>query len=78
MSTFNDPGKEAILKHCWKRKNTGNQHFLLFLQCFIPNERKSHHFSHNEIVICKYFKFLKAKIFLPDKMVNPLPHNDTF
>ena len=27
-------GKEAFSKHCGKGENAGNQHFLLFYQCF--------------------------------------------
>ena len=33
---FNDPRKETFEKHCGKRENAGNQHFLLFLQCLLP------------------------------------------
>ena len=31
-----DLQKEALRKHCGKRKNAGNQHFLLFPQHFLP------------------------------------------
>ena len=30
IPTFNDPKEEAFGKHCGKRRNDGNQHFLLF------------------------------------------------
>ena len=42
MPTFNDPEKEAFLKKMWeKEKNAGNQHFLLFLQCFLSIPRRT-------------------------------------
>ena len=37
IPTFHDRGEEAIWKHREKKgKNAGNQHFLLFRQCFLP------------------------------------------
>ena len=40
---FNDPQKRKLQKHSEKKgENAGNQHCLLFPQCFLPNpfERK--------------------------------------
>ena len=34
VTLFDVCGKEAFLKHCGIRGNAGNQHFLLFPQCF--------------------------------------------
>ena len=36
IPTFDDPEKEALCKHCGKRRKCWNQHFLLFPQCFLP------------------------------------------
>ena len=56
IPSFNDPGKETLGKHCGKRRNAANQHFLLFPQCFSTLVKEnSHHSSYNEIVICKFF-----------------------
>ena len=35
IPTFNDPEEGAYRKHCGKGENAGNQHFLLFPQCFL-------------------------------------------
>ena len=40
ISIFNDLEKEALWKYCGKRRNAGNQHFLLFPQCFLSNPRQ--------------------------------------
>ena len=41
-----------------KGENAGNQHFFLFLQCFLPHQRKKlKHFNHNEVVVFKCFQF---------------------
>ena len=34
--TLNDPGKDAFENIVGKGENAGNQHFLLFPQCFLP------------------------------------------
>ena len=34
--TFDDPVKEAFENIVGKGENAGNQHFLLFPQCFLP------------------------------------------
>ena len=40
---FTNPEEEAISKDCWERKkNAGNQYFLLFQQCFLPYLKKNH------------------------------------
>ena len=35
MLTFNDPKKEKLLKPLSEKEKIGNQHFLLFPQCFL-------------------------------------------
>ena len=54
-SAFNpdssDPKKEGLLKTMWKKgENAGNQHLLLFPQCFLPFHIKMKLFDRN--VIC--------------------------
>ena len=36
IPTFNDPEKETFENIVGKGENAGNQHFLLFPQCFLP------------------------------------------
>ena len=36
IPTLNDPEKKAFENIVGKRENAGNQHFLLFPQCFLP------------------------------------------
>ena len=40
MTLFDASGKEAFSKHCGKGENAGNQHFLLFPQCFLLYHRQ--------------------------------------
>ena len=48
IPTFNDPVKEAFKKNIVEKgENAGNQHFLLFPQCFLPiPERISVYYLH--------------------------------
>ena len=39
-----------------KGENAGNQHFLLFPQCFLPYQR-NHFLCNAEFVVCKCFQF---------------------
>ena len=48
-----DPKEE---KTVGKGENTGNQHFLLFPQCFLLYQREKS-FYQFKIVICKHFGF---------------------
>ena len=42
----NDPWKEDFWKNIMdKGENAGNQHFLLFPQCFLPNLRQAKSFN---------------------------------
>ena len=41
IPTFNDPKEEAFRKYSRKGENAGNQHFLLFPQCFLPFPKQS-------------------------------------
>ena len=36
ITTFNDPKEESVENIVGKEENAGNQHFLLFPQCFLP------------------------------------------
>ena len=40
MMTFDALEKKAFENIVGKEENAGNQHFLLFPQCFLPNERQ--------------------------------------
>ena len=40
IPTFNDPDKEAFKNIVGKGENAGNQHFLLFPQCFQAYQRQ--------------------------------------
>ena len=35
ITTINNPPWETFRKHCRKGENTGNQHFIVFPQCFL-------------------------------------------
>ena len=63
IPTFNDPEKETFRKHCGKRRNAGNQHFLLFPQCFLPIKKEFLGFSYIYFVICNCFYFGPCKCF---------------
>ena len=56
IPTFNKLRKEDFSKHCGKRRNAGNQHFLVFPQCFLPVPKKIQFFSHIYFVVCKCFE----------------------
>ena len=46
ISTFNKCKEERLRKIVGKGDNTGNQHFLLFLQSYQPFEDNFYHYSH--------------------------------
>ena len=50
-------GKVPFENIVGKGDNAGNQHFLLFPQCFHPITGKYHLLRDNGFVVCKYFKF---------------------
>ena len=51
-------GKKPLEKIVGKGENAGNQHFLLFPQCFLPLENQvSIFFCYIYFVVCKYFQF---------------------
>ena len=52
MPTSNDTEEEDFENTVGKGENAGNQHFLLFSQCFLP---WNHHLSKILFVICIYF-----------------------
>ena len=43
--------KRPIENIAGKGENAGNQHFLLFLQCFLPVKANFDHLSHIQIVV---------------------------
>ena len=51
IPTFNDLEKEAFENIAGKGENAGNQHFLLFPQCFLPFPKQSSIFQSN--LICR-------------------------
>ena len=53
IPTFNDP-EENILG---KGENVGNQHLLLFPNCFLPFQKKFQFFGNIYFVVCKCFEF---------------------
>ena len=57
-----------------KGKNAGNQHFLLFPQCFLPFPKQISIFH---FVVCKCFQFGPVKVLF-GKGLKPLPHNSLF
>ena len=51
------PEKRSLLKTLWEKgENAGNQHFLLFPQCFLPITKKGFRFQVT-------FNLLSAKAF---------------
>ena len=41
IPTFNDPLQEGLLKTSWEKwENAGNQHFLIFPQCFLLSDKQ--------------------------------------
>ena len=47
------PEKKAFRKHCGKRENAGEQHFLPFPQYFLKD--RNNHVKHITFVVCKWF-----------------------
>ena len=44
IPAYNDPTEEGFGKHCGKGVNAGNQHLLLFPQCFLLYQREKSSF----------------------------------
>ena len=63
-----------------KGENAGHQHFLLFPQCFLTNEKKkrNHHFSYIKFVVCKCFQFGPVLILSFGKEFKPFPNKRRF
>ena len=59
---LNIRGKKSVENIVGKGENYGNQHFLLFPQCFYPFKDKFHYFSHTKFVICSLFELDIPKI----------------
>ena len=62
---FVHPWKSKVFENILgKGENAGNQHFLLFPQCFLLFPHKSKFLSHNYFVFCKCFELgLGLKFF---------------
>ena len=57
IQTFNNSDKVALEKIVGKGENAGNQHFLLFPQCFLLFPMQTSILSHIHHVVCKCFQF---------------------
>ena len=63
--TFNDPEKkEAFENIVGKGEKAGNQHFLLFPQCFLPSQKQFLFLRCNYFVICECFEFRQVQYFV--------------
>ena len=49
--------KKAFENIVGKEENAGNQHFLLFPQCFLHVQKQILIFGHIYFVVCKRFQF---------------------
>ena len=54
---LNNLEKKALENILEKGENVGNQHFLLFAQCFLQFQKKIHCFIDICFVVCKCFQF---------------------
>ena len=57
IPTFNDPNKGSFGNTVAERENAGNQHFLLFPQCFLLYQRKKSSLQHYLICSLQCFQF---------------------
>ena len=57
MPPFNNLEKKILGNIVGKGENAGNQHFLLFLQCFLSIKDRSHNFRYIEFVVCRCVEF---------------------
>ena len=53
----NDPGKKPSENIVGKGENAGNQHFLIFPQCFLPVLKEFLFLSYIYFAVCKCFQF---------------------
>ena len=71
ISSSEDPEKEIFENNTGKGENAGNQHFLLFPQCFFYSIKdRNHVFSNNDFVVCKCFEFGQGQNFVIQYRVN--------
>ena len=61
LTTLKQMAFENIVE---KGENAGNQHLLLFPQCFLPFPRQISIFSHIYFVVCKCFQFGPVQNFV--------------
>ena len=73
MMIFDTLKEKSLGNIVGKGENAGNQHFLLFPQCFLPYKRQTLFLSNNEFGICICFQF--GFFFLS---LNSLLHNPDF
>ena len=68
---FNDLGKKTFQNTVGKGKNAGNQHFLLFPQCFLPFSKANLNFSVKfSLLSVNAFNFDLYEILLFGKELN--------
>ena len=62
---FQRPWERELFKNIvGKGENAGNQHFLLFPQCFLPFPNQISGFDIDYFVVCKCFEFGPQSLFL--------------
>ena len=55
---FDDPRRKMAFENIVEKgENAGNQHFLLFQQCFLTYQMRNYHLSNTWFVVCKCFQF---------------------
>ena len=52
-----DPEREVVRTHCGKGENAGNQHFLLFPQCFQTYQRQK---SSLDLLVLSHLQMLSV------------------
>ena len=62
--------KKPFQNIAWKGENAGNQHFLLFTQCFLPSQNKKFQFFNRILSSANATSFDQSKILLFGKKLN--------
>ena len=70
--TFNNPREDGFEKNIvGKAENAGNQHFLLFLHCFLLYQReKSSYLAQSDMISANAFNFVQYRILSFGKDLN--------
>ena len=61
-----------------KGENAGNQHFLLFSQCFLTYQREKSSLEQHVICHLKMLSIWKSPEFIVWERVKPLHHNEMY